>query len=334
MGQITSLFARKMVAAAADVVDARAALESVGLDVDTPWNPKEMISSDAYYAMIERMADEMDITDLPVKVGASMRCDDYGALGLAWKAAPNLMGSFARVERYARLWTSVVSYELRTVPEGILYIIHRDAPRRLGVRLSNETTLIATVSLARQVCPVPFSPLRAFVQHPPPRTTTHHEAYFGCAVEFSAQHDALLFSPASIEQPNTLGDEGISKFLVSHLDADLSALKDEGPLVTQVKDAIAQSLSEGAPKMADIARQLGLSVRSFHRRLSDHGVSFQTLTEDTRRELAEGLLRDQAYSLAEVAFLTGFSEQSSFTRAFKRWVGLTPANYRKHRPEV
>ncbi|MDJ0993878.1 MAG: AraC family transcriptional regulator [Dinoroseobacter sp.] len=323
-----------MVAAAADVVDARAALESVGLDVDTPWNPKEMISSDAYYAMIERMADEMDITDLPVKVGASMRCDDYGALGLAWKAAPNLMGSFARVERYARLWTSVVSYELRTVPEGILYIIHRDAPRRLGVRLSNETTLIATVSLARQVCPVPFSPLRAFVQHPPPRTTTHHEAYFGCAVEFSAQHDALLFSPASIEQPNTLGDEGISKFLVSHLDADLSALKDEGPLVTQVKDAIAQSLSEGAPKMADIARQLGLSVRSFHRRLSDHGVSFQTLTEDTRRELAEGLLRDQAYSLAEVAFLTGFSEQSSFTRAFKRWVGLTPANYRKHRPEV
>ncbi|MDJ0859811.1 MAG: AraC family transcriptional regulator [Dinoroseobacter sp.] len=323
-----------MVAAAADVVDARAALESVGLDVDTPWNPKEMISSDAYYAMIERMADEMDITDLPVKVGASMRCDDYGALGLAWKAAPNLMGSFARVERYARLWTSVVSYELRTVPEGILYIIHRDAPRRLGVRLSNETTLIATVSLARQVCPVPFSPLRAFVQHPPPRTTTHHEAYFGCAVEFGAQHDALLFSPASVEQPNTLGDEGISKFLVSHLDADLLALKDEGPLVTQVKDAIAQSLSEGAPKMADIARQLGLSVRSFHRRLSDHGVSFQTLTEDTRRELAEGLLRDQTYSLAEVAFLTGFSEQSSFTRAFKRWVGLTPANYRKHRPEV
>ena len=83
--------------------------------------------------------------------------------------------------------------------------------------------------------------------------------------------------------------------------------------------------------MADIARGLGLSARSFHRHLSDHGMSFQTLTEDTRRDLAEGLLRDDGHSLAEIAFLTGFSEQSSFTRAFKRWVGMTPARYRKDR---
>ena len=73
--------------------------------------------------------------------------------------------------------------------------------------------------------------------------------------------------------------------------------------------------------MAEIARGLGLSARSFHRRLSEHGMSFQSLTEETRRDLAEGLLRDESHSLAEIAFLTGFSEQSSFTRAFKRWVG-------------
>lgn len=323
-----------MVAAAEEAIDARAALTSVGLDPDAPWNPKEMIASDAYYAMLEGMAEQMDVTALPVKVGASMRCDDYGALGLAWKAAPNLLGSFGRVERYARLWTSVVTYELRPLPDGVLYVIHRDAPRRLGVRLSNETTLIATISLARQVCPVPIAPLKAFVQHAAPQTIKHHQDYLGCPIEFRAEQDGLLFSRSSLEHPNKLGDVGISRYLTSHLDADLMAIGDEAALVTQVKDAIAQSLSEGAPKMADIARQMGMSVRSFHRRLSDHGVSFQTLTERTRRELAEGLLRDEAYSLAEVAFLTGFSEQSSFTRAFKRWVGLTPATYRKHRPEI
>jgi AraC-like DNA-binding protein len=99
----------------------------------------------------------------------------------------------------------------------------------------------------------------------------------------------------------------------------------------QTKNAIAQTLSEGAPKMAEIARELGLSARSFHRRLSEQGMSFQTLTEQTRRDLAEGLLRDERHSLAEIAFLTGFAEQSSFTRAFKRWVGQTPAIYRKER---
>jgi AraC-like DNA-binding protein len=83
--------------------------------------------------------------------------------------------------------------------------------------------------------------------------------------------------------------------------------------------------------MADIARELGLSARSFHRRLSEHGMSLQSLTEETRRNLAEGLLRDERHSLAEIAFLTGFAEQSSFTCAFKRWVGQTPASYRKGR---
>lgn len=334
MGQITSLFARKVLAAAADDVDKTAAFASVGLDPDAPWDPKEMISADAYYAMLESLAAQMDVTSLPVKVGASMRCDEYGALGLAWKAAPTLMASFTRVARYARLWTSVVSYELRPVADDILYIVHRDGPRRLGVRLSNETTLIATVAISREVCPRPFAPLRAFIRHAAPRTTTHHEAFFGCPVEFGADHDGLLLSRTSLEQPNRLGDEGISRYLVSHLDADLLQVREEVTLVATVKDAIAQSLSEGAPRMEDVARRLGFSVRSFHRRLSDHGVSFQMLTEETRRELAEGLLRDPAHSLAEVAFLTGFSEQSSFTRAFKRWVGLTPANYRKHRPET
>ncbi len=147
MGQITSLFARKMVAAA-DGIDAGAALASVGLEPDAPWNPKEMIAADAYYGMLEWMADQIDVTDLPVKVGASMRCDEYGALGLAWKAAPTLRGSMTRVERYARLWTSVVRYELREVPEGILYIVHREAPRRLGVRLSNERELYRKVTFS------------------------------------------------------------------------------------------------------------------------------------------------------------------------------------------
>ncbi len=334
MGQITSLFARKMVAAAGDAVDARAQLASVGLDADAPWDPKAMISADAYYGMLERMAEEMDVTALPLIVGASMRCDEYGALGLAWKAAPTLMGSFNRVERYARLWTSVVEYELRPAERDTLFVLHRAGERRLGMRLSNEATLASAVSLSRQVCPVPFAPLEVYVQHLAPGTTKHHEDYFGCPVHFGAEIDALLLSPEALAQPNKLGDEGISRYLASHLDSELSEIGDDTSLVVQAKNAIAQSLNEGAPKMADIARGLGLSVRSFHRRLSDHGVNFQTLTEETRRELAEGLLRQETYSLAEVAFLTGFAEQSSFTRAFKRWAGLTPASYRKERSEI
>ena len=333
MGYVTSLFARKMVAAAGRGVDAAALLRGAGIDPDGPWDPRAMIPAALYYDLLERIAAQVDVSDLPVRTGASMRLDEYGALGLAFKAATTLGASYARVARYARLWTSVVEYELRPDPRGTLFILHRPGERRLGLRLSNEATLASAVAIARQVSPGPVAPLEVLLRHAAPKSIAAHEDWFGCPVRFAADLDGLLFSPETLAQPNILGDVGISRFLLSHLDKELSEMADAAPLIAEAQDAIAQALSEGAPKMADIARGLGLSARSLHRRLAEHGMSFQTLTEKTRRDLAEGLLRDERHTLAEIAFLTGFAEQSSFTRAFKRWVGVTPASYRRERAE-
>ena len=139
----------------------------------------------------------------------------------------------------------------------------------------------------------------------------------------------MLLSHQSLSDPNVLGDEGITRFLVSHLDRELAEIDDTPALQTRTKGEIARALSEGLPKMADIARRLGLSARSFHRRLAEQGLSFKTLTEETRREIATAMLQEESYSLSEIAFLTGYSEQSAFNRAFKRWMGVTPAAYRK-----
>ncbi len=155
MGQITSLFARKVVGVAGNAIDASAVLASVGVDVDGEWDPKHMLDDDDYYGMIELMAEQMDITSLPLIVGEAMRPDEYGALGLAWKAAPNLLGSFSRVSRYWRLWTSVTQYELEETDRGVLYLQQREGLRRLGMRISIEATSASGVSLGRQgECPI------------------------------------------------------------------------------------------------------------------------------------------------------------------------------------
>ncbi|MEM8581437.1 MAG: AraC family transcriptional regulator [Pseudomonadota bacterium] len=329
MGQVTSLFARKVVGVAGDAIDAKSVLASVGLDVDGVWDPKHMLEEDDYYGMIETMSEQMDITTLPLVVGEAMRPDEYGALGLAWKAAPNLLGSFSRVERYWRLWTSFSQYELVDTDKGRLFVEHRDGIRRLGMRISIEADLASGVSLSRQVSPRPFAPLAVYFKHAAPKTTEQHEAYFGCPIHFGADKDAMLLSEQSLTEPNVLGDEGITQFLVTHLDGELSQIDQSPPLQARTKGEIARALSEGLPKMADVARRLGLSARSFHRRLAEQGLSFQMLTEETRREIAVNMLREDKYALSEIAFLTGYSEQSAFNRAFKRWTGVTPANYRK-----
>lgn len=329
MGVVTSLFVRKMIAAAGDAVDQDALLNSIGIDPSSGTNPKTMVADTAYYELLERIADQIDVTELPIRTGHSMRCDDYGALGLAFKAAPTLFGSYSRIERYARLWTSVVEYELRPVEKGTLFILHRAGARRLGMRLSNEATLASAVSIGRQVSPVDFTPLEVHLRHSAPKQIIHHQRYFGCEIFFDSDFDAILISKTAMDQPNRIGDEGISQYLLGHLEGELSKLTHNRSLEELTKDAMAHSLSEGLPRMEDIAKRLGMSARSLHRRLAEEGLNFQTLTEMTRRELAEGLLSNEQYSLAEIAFLTGFSEQSSFSRAFKRWAGNTPATYRR-----
>jgi len=274
-----------------------------------------MLDEADLYGLIERMSGQMDMTALPLTVGAAMRPDEYGALGLAWKAAPDLLGSFSRVARYWRLWTSFTRYALEETAEGVLFVEHRDGPRRLGMRLSIEADLASGVSLARQVAPKPFAPLAVWFRHPPPRTVAHREAYFGSPVHFGADRDAMLLSRQSLSEPNILEDEGITRFLISHLDRELARIDDTPALPAQAKEEIAGALSEGVPPMAGIARRLGLSARSLHRRLAEQGLSFQTLTEETRREIATAMLQEQHYALSEIAFLTGYSEHSAFRRA-------------------
>ncbi len=329
MGRITTLFVHKIVAQVHPDLDHGRLLRSVGVDPDAPVDAKRMIPDDDYYGLLERIAAvDPDAIDLPLRTGASMRCDEYGALGLAMKSALTLRGSYERAERYARVLTNVAAYEVRDVDGGALILLHRDGPRRLGLRLSNEATIASLVEIGKQVSTAPFQPLEIFFKHPAPREAEAHARHFGCPVRFGTEHDALLASSAALATPNRLGDPSISRFFDTHLQQALSQLHDETTLERRVRGLVAQALSEGVPRVSSVAQQLGMSGRTLQRRLSAAGSSYQALVDQARRELAARLLRDTTYSLAEVAFLTGFSEQSAFTRAFKRWAGQTPRSFR------
>ncbi|MEM7606283.1 MAG: helix-turn-helix transcriptional regulator, partial [Myxococcota bacterium] len=105
-------------------------------------------------------------------------------------------------------------------------------------------------------------------------------------------------------------------------------LDDEQSLEHRVRIEVSQTLADGVPSISDTAKRLGMSSRTLQRRLSASGYTYQQLIDEARRQLAEKLLRQTEYSVQEVAFLTGFSEQSAFTRAFKRWAGQTPRSFR------
>lgn len=329
MGKITSLFVRKVVAEVDERLDKEALLRSVGIDPDSPVDPSLMVEDTEYYAFLESIAAaDRQATTLPLRVGASMRCDDYGAFGLAWKSAPDLRGSYRRAERYARVLTSVSTYEVEPRGDGAFMHLHRAGERRLGLRLSNEATIASMMSISQQASTEEFRPIAIYFKHPAPESVAGHTQHFGCPVHFASSRDALYVSKETLETPNKLGDESISSFFDTHLETEISKLDDHSSLERRVRNRISRSLSEGVPAISDVARYLAMSGRTLQRRLSERGYSYQHLVDESRRRLAERLLEQTAYSLAEVAFMTGFSEQSSFNRAFKRWAGQTPRSYR------
>jgi len=327
MGKITALFVRKVVAAA-DADDLNDLLRTVGLTMNKT-DVKTMVADTDYYALLERIAAVLDdATDFPLRVGASMRCDDYGAFGLAWKTAPSLRGSMERAARYARLLTSVAGYEVRNHAKGAYFLLHRNGPRSLGLRLSNEATLASAVSIMREVSPDTVTPLEVHCRHAAPQSVVDHQAFFGCPIIFDSDLDGLLMSEETLVRANRLGDPAIAQFLKPHLDTELAAVSSQTSFQQTLLRRISDRLSDGPPRAADVAREMGVSERTLHRRLVADGASYQGLLEQAQRRLAEGLLVQSDHSIAEIAFLTGYSEQSAFTRAFKRWVDQTPAVFR------
>ncbi|MEE4209893.1 MAG: AraC family transcriptional regulator ligand-binding domain-containing protein [Parvularcula sp.] len=329
MGEITSLYVHKIVDHAARGVETRDLVEGLGLDPEGPIDPSRMVPSADFYRFFAAVAErDPGGLELPLRIGASMRSDEYGAFGLAWKSAPDLRGSYTRAERYARVLSSVEVYTLETVSGGAFFNLEKSGDGSPGMALSNEASIASVVEISQQVSIGRFSAVEVHLKHPARGPVELFEAHFGCPVHFGSDRNAILVSTQTLTTPNRLGDETIVRFFDRHLEAELAALADDTGLDQRVRIAVSQRLSEGPPTLSSTAAALGMSSRTLQRRLSDQGLSFQTLVDLARRELAEQLLRETRYSLAEIAFLTGFAEQSGFTRAFKRWAGQTPRSYR------
>ncbi|MEQ8913443.1 MAG: AraC family transcriptional regulator ligand-binding domain-containing protein [Pseudomonadales bacterium] len=332
MAQISALFVVKMIDQADASIDADALYHAIGLDRATAAEPGRMVAEADYYRLLETLAaHERPDVRFHVNAAATTTCEQLGAVGFAMKSAPILRASFSRLHRYTRLFNTASKFWLEETGDGARWLHHRSQPARDGMYLSNEGALVTFVTLCREVNAPDFVPSAVQYRHQPVGSVAALEAYYRCPVTFGADVDALAFTAEQLDAPNAVGDESIWRFFSTHLEQTLARLDEESAIDGQVVLKIADTLSDGTPTIGTIASQLGMSARTLQRRLAERGRTFQALVEDARRHLAEQLLSSTRYSLAEVAFLTGFSEQSAFTRAFKRWAGETPRAYRMSR---
>lgn len=300
------------------------------LDMDAPPDLTTMVAEEDYVRLLETIAmAEEGLPRAHIKLGASMRCEDLGAAGLAWKSSPTLMDGWDRAQRYVGVVAGVRALEIvrgEETTEIRFLRLTDEAP--VGAKLSNEATFASFTAICREAANRHFKPVQAFCAHEFIGDKAFLEDYLGCSVKDRAGVNAIIISNEELALPNAVGDNAISRFFDERVEEMLAEMNARIPVAVQVKSEIGKNLSGGVPKLSDVARALGMSARTLQRKLSDEGAVFQNLVDQARRELSERLLRTTQYPLVEIAFLTGFAEQSGFTRAFKRWAGETPRSYR------
>lgn len=161
----------------------------------------------------------------------------------------------------------------------------------------------------------------------PPNTEVHARVLIA-PLRFSAPRARIVFSQDSWDAPITGSEPALVSVLEDHAARLLAELPPSDELPGQVRAAIAAGLAEGEATAPRVAKRLATSERTLQRRLKERGLTFAGLLDEARFALARAHLRDPQVALAEIAWLLGFSDQSAFTRAFRRWAGETPGAWR------
>jgi AraC-like DNA-binding protein len=170
-------------------------------------------------------------------------------------------------------------------------------------------------------------PARVSFEHAAPAYHPEYQRIFEQAVRFEQPFSEIVFDRALLNAPSPHKDEGVHEALRALAERSILRLAQHAPYAVRVRDLLVQ---QGYPQRMDmetVARSLGLSVRSLRRRLASEGKSFHEVESDALATIAKHLLRDKQRTIQQAADDMGFSDTTTFHRAFKRWTGTTPSAY-------
>ena len=252
---------------------------------------------------------------------------DYGLVGFVAMTSATLDEALGHVIRYIGLWTDEPGFSRDGATVRAAY--RQRFADRPGMRAATEASFTELVQGARMLSRTRTIPRAVRFEHPAPADTSAHRAFFGCDVQFRARANELELDASDLALPLPRADAQLGAFLRDAANRAL-ARRDAtaaSPL-DQVRGIVAEELVRGVPSLDTVARRMATSARTLRRRLEESGTSFRELLDSTRAELARNYVRDSRMPLAEVAFMLGFSEPSTFHRAFKRWTSVTPTAWR------
>jgi AraC-like DNA-binding protein len=254
---------------------------------------------------------------------------EISVVGLIGNASETMAEAFAQLNRYGRL---VVEFD---GPPDRFQMAWRGAEVWLVDTRENPNDFpeLTESTFARMICgPRQFGVTQLVkavrVTHPAPAWRAEYERIYGAPVTFEADENAMLVDPVWLTHRIQLQPRYVFGVLSEHADSLLKGLEDSKSVRGRVESLLMPVLHTGEASMDQVAGKLGVSRQTLFRRLKAEGVTFETVLDELRHKLATHYLSGRKVSVNETAYLVGFSDPASFSRAFKRWTGVSPRNMR------
>ena len=247
----------------------------------------------------------------------------FGIVEYVCRSAPTIGEALRQWVRYLNLLDDAV--EVALVTEGDRACLRVTRESEAPAPASHELCFALVAKQAKQLSAQPFRITAVELSHR--GDPAMYRAWFDAPVTFGAEHTQLVMPAAVLEAPLVSSDPALLQILTRAAEELAKRAPVPPTLAAQVGRVLAESLRSGEATIGHVAKRFGMTERSLQRRLKDEGVSFNTVREDVRKQLARRYLDDKL-AIAEISFLLGFSEPSAFFRAFKRWTGMTPLEAR------
>jgi len=296
------------------------------IDPEVMFDSGARISIDQFQKLDARAAELTGDELYGLKSAEYFRPAHLGALGFAWLASSSLRTAFDRLSRYARVINEKLTITLEETDR--LYTVSVDAKLPLlQQRIREDGQMAVILKCCRIIAGKDFVPSMVRFRHAQPRDTAPYYSLFQCPVEFATNKTSMVIPLDMMDQRLSGSNDQLAK-LNEHIVVKYLAHSAKKDIVNRVKAAIIDELGSGGVTEASVAEQLHMTPRNIHRKLQKENTSFKILLTDIRHELAQQYIQDRTKTLTEISFLLGFSEVSSFSRAYKGWTGQPPSEAR------
>jgi AraC-like DNA-binding protein len=306
-------------------------LDRLGLDASSARDPGRRVPFGALFDVWAECMRSLRDPGLPVAAAQRIQLEHYTVLGFAATTAPTFRAALEIVARYSSVVADGCRFTVidEQAHPGIRLGWEREGERSLGHRVANECAIAEALHVARQILGARVAPIRVSFRHPAPASVAAHTAFFDVRPHFGESWEGLELPRELLDRVPRQANPPLAAWLERQMESAIATRPRPATFAERVEQLIEQDLATGEPDLGRVARSLGVSERSLRRHLQRENLSFRAIGESVRRRRAEGLLAAGEVTIDDVAFLTGYSETSAFTRAFRRWCGVTPGAFRQ-----